>query len=244
MNTLFNDDCFIIMEQMKKQNKKFNAIITDPPYAIARKTNFSKGNTKKEYIKKYGKHHNEFGEWDNTEIDFDRFIGLCYDLLKDGGTLFMFYDIWKIQDIKKSAEKYKFKQPRMGMWIKTNPVPINSKLNYLTNSKEIFVTFTKKAKPTFNSEYDNAIYIYPKCAGKERTKHTTQKPLKLMEDIVLKHSNEGDEILDPFMGSGTTGEACLKYNRIFTGIEKEKEYFDISKERLKISKLDNIADDF
>lgn len=241
--SIYHEDCFTILENMVKEGKKFNAIITDPPYAISRKTNFSSGKkppvTASQEIKNafrtFNKHHNRFGAWDNTEIDFDRFIALSYELLEKGGTLFMFYDIWKIQNIKETAEKYKFKQPRMGIWIKTNPVPVNSKLNYLTNAKEIFVTFVKGGKPTFNSKYDNAVYSFPICQGNERTKHTTQKPLKLMEEIVLKHTNEHDTILDPFMGSGTTGEASLKYNRRFTGIELDKEYFDIASNRLNLA---------
>jgi len=243
---LYNDNCFAIMEKMVEEGKKFNAIITDPPYAITRKTNFGTAkepdeNATKEEKEKYRtfvKHHNDFGEWDNEEIDYDKFIKLCYELLEDNGTLFMFYDIWKIQNIKESAEKYKFKQPRMGFWIKTNPVPVNSKLNYLTNSKEIFVSFVKKAKPTFNSQYDNGLYSYPICQGNERTEHTTQKPLKLMEEIILKHTNKDDVVLDPFMGSGTTGEACIKHNRNFYGIELNKKYFNIANERLNKEIID------
>ena len=230
--TIYNEDCLLKMQEMVDESIKVNAIITDPPYAIARKTGFSTGNKKEEYIKKYGNHSNEFGEWDNQEIDYEKFLDLSYQLLQDGGTLLMFYDIWKIQSIKEAAERLKFKQPRIGFWVKSNPVPINSKLNYLTNSKEAFITFVRKSKPTFNSKYDNAIYTYPICSGKERTKHTTQKPLQLMEDLILKHTNKGDIVLDPFMGSGSTGEACLNNERKFIGIEKESEYYRICEERL------------
>jgi len=237
---IVNDNCFSVMEKMVKEGKKFNAIITDPPYAISRKTNFATmkepdedaSEKEKELYKKYGKHHNDFGDWDKNEIDFEKFLKLSYDLLEDNGTLFMFYDIWKIQNISDAAAKLKFKQPRFGMWLKTNPVPINSKINYLTNAKEIFLTFVKKSKPTFNSQYDNAIYSYPICGGKERTKHTTQKPLALMNEIILKHTNEGDIILDPFMGSGTTGVACVTNSREFYGIELNKEYYEIASARL------------
>ena len=65
-----------------------------------------------------------------------------------------------------------------------------------------------------------------------RTGHPAEKPLDLMEWIVKTYTNEGDTVLDPFMGTGTTGVACLKNNRKFIGIEKEKQYFDIASERL------------
>ena len=64
------------------------------------------------------------------------------------------------------------------------------------------------------------------------TSHTTQKPLALLEWLVKTYSNEGDLVLDNCMGSGTTGVACKKLNRNFTGIEKVEKYFNIAKERI------------
>jgi DNA modification methylase len=113
-----------------------------------------------------------------------------------------------------------------------NPVPINSNINYLSNSTEYFFTFVKGGKPTFNSKYDNGVYNYPICHGKERLDHPTQKPLKLIMDLIEKHSNSGDLILDTFAGTGTVGEACIKLNREYILIEKEEKYFNIIKQRL------------
>jgi len=69
--------------------------------------------------------------------------------------------------------------------------------------------------------------------AKEKTEHPTQKPIKLMEYLVLTYSNENQVILDPFMGSGTTGIACFNTNRQFIGIEKDKKYFDIACKRIE-----------
>lgn len=113
-----------------------------------------------------------------------------------------------------------------------NPVPINSKINYLSNATEYFFTFVKGSKPTFNSKYDNAFYSYPICHGKERYNHPTQKPLSLIKDLIEKHSNPGDLVLDTFAGTGTTGVACKELNRNYILIEKEEEYFEIIKKRL------------
>ena len=122
----------------------------------------------------------------------------------------------------------------MCSWVKNNATPINSKHNYLSNSTEYFFTFVKGGKPTFNSEYDKGIYNYPICHGKERTDHPTQKPLNLMIDIIKKHSNEGDVILDTFAGSGTVGVACKRLNRKFILIEKEDKYYNICLSRINI----------
>lgn len=117
-------------------------------------------------------------------------------------------------------------------WVKTNPVPLNSKTNYLTNSREIALVGVKGSKPTFNSEYDNGIYNYPICHDKGRF-HPTQKPVALIEDLILKHSNENDTVLDCFAGSGTTAVAAYNQNRNFIGCELSEEYYKKTLQRLK-----------
>ena len=89
--------------------------------------------------------------------------------------------------LKEIMEKHKFKQIRFIEWIKTNPQPLNSKINYLTNSREIALLGIKVSKPTFNSSYDNGIYQFPLQGGKKRF-HPTQKSLLLFEELIKKHS--------------------------------------------------------
>ena len=83
----------------------------------------------------------------------------------------------------------------------------------------------KDGSPTFNSSYDNGIYMYPIQGGKNRI-HPTQKSLPLFEELINKHSNENDTVLDTFMGSGTTAIACKNTKRKCKGCEISKEYFD------------------
>tara|TARA_Y100000389_G_C17403120_1_gene486500 strand:- start:102 stop:1190 length:1089 start_codon:yes stop_codon:yes gene_type:complete len=169
----------------------------------------------------------EYGDWDSkfTMDILDKFIGEYYKKLKKGGTCIIFFDIWKITSLKELMDKHKFKQIRFIEWIKTNPQPLNSKTNYLTNCREIALLGVKGGKPTFNSKYDNAIYQFPLQGGKNRF-HPTQKSLLLFEELIKKHSNEGDTVLDTFLGSGTTVIACKKNNRICKGCEVSKEYYD------------------
>jgi site-specific DNA-methyltransferase (adenine-specific) len=155
----------------------------------------------------------------------EQFICEYYTKLKKGGTLIMFFDLWKITDLKNLLEKYKFKQIRFIEWIKTNPQPRNSKVNYLTNCREIALIGVKEGNPTFNSSYDNGIYMHPLQGGKNRF-HPTQKSLVLFEELIKKHSNENDTILDTFLGSGTTAIACKNTKRNFKGCEISKEYYD------------------
>ena len=188
---------------------------------------------KENYIKYgsiYGKKYcvkTDYGDWDSdfTMETLEQFISEYYKKLKKGGTLIMFFDLWKITDLKSLLEKYKFKQIRLIEWIKTNPQPRNSKVNYLTNCREIALIGVKNGNPTFNSSYDNGIYMYPLQGGKNRF-HPTQKSLLLFEELIKKHSNENDTVLDTFLGSGTTAIACKKTNRNFKGCEISEEYFN------------------
>ena len=185
----------------------------------------------------YGKKYcvkTDYGSWDSdfTMASLDTFIGEYYKKLKKGGTLIMFFDLWKITNLKDIMEKHKFRQIRFIEWIKTNPQPRNSKVNYLTNCREIALLGVKDGGPTFNSSYDNAIYQFPLQGGKNRF-HPTQKSLELFEALINKHSNEGDTILDTFLGSGTTALASRNTKRKFKGCEISKEYCDKINELIK-----------
>ena len=177
----------------------------------------------------YGKKYavvTDYGDWDNnfTMEILEKFITHYFRVLKNGGTVIIFFDIWKITPLKEIMENVGFKQIRFIEWIKTNPQPLNSSTNYLTNCREIALLGVKKSKPIFNSKYDNGIYHYP-LQSKNRI-HPTQKSLELFEELIKKHSNENDIVLDTFLGSGTTAIACKNTNRKFKGCELLKEYFD------------------
>ena len=116
-------------------------------------------------------------------------------------------------------------------WVKTNPVPLNSKRNYLTNAREVAITGVKVSKPTFNSEYDRGLYHYPICHEKGRF-HPTQKPTKLMQELIRKHSNDGDLVVDTFAGAATTLVAAHLTGRSYAGCEPDDEYYKKAKERL------------
>ena len=177
----------------------------------------------------YGKKYcvqTDYGAWDSefTLDALDKFVSSYYKKLRKGGTLIIFFDLWKLTQLKDILEKNKFKQIRYIEWIKTNPQPLNSKTNYLTNCREIALCAVKGGKPTFNSSYDNGIYMFPLQGGKNRS-HPTQKSLKLFETLIKKHSNEDDVVLDTFLGAGTTALACKNTNRQFKGCEIDEKYY-------------------
>ena len=222
----FNLFCGDSIELMKSiPDGVIDTIITDPPYNIAMKNNF---NT-------MGRAGIDFGEWDKG-FDQTAWLVEAGRVLKKGGSLIIFNDWKNLGNIARYSEGVGLEIKDCFRWVKDNPMPRNRDRRYITDF-EMGVWLVKKgAKWVFNRQsdkYDRPEYNYPIVAGKEKTKHPTQKPIKLMEEIILRHSNENDIVLDPFMGSGSTGVACKNLDRKFIGIELDEEYFKIAKDRIE-----------
>ena len=185
----------------------------------------------------YGKKYcvtTNYGNWDSqfTMEILEEFIKEYYKKLKKGGTLIMWFDIWKITPLKELLEKHKFKQLRFIEWIKTNPQPLNASTNYLTNCREIALLAVKGSKPTFNGRMDRGIYEFPMAAGWYKF-HPTQKNLELFKALIEKHSNKGDTVMDTFLGGGTTAYACKQTERKFIGCECNAEFFKTIEDLIK-----------
>ena len=229
MNIFKQTDSLSLMATLDKGS--VDLVLTDPPYIISHETGFK---NVKEGVHRFAV-ETEYGEWDKPEnfslADLEDSIKEYYRVLRSGGTAIIFCDLWKISHIKEILERNKFKQIRFIDWVKTNPVPLNSGRNYLTNSREVALSAVKVGKPTFNSQYDNGLYRYPICHDKGRF-HSTQKPLAFMEELVRKHSNENDVVLDTFAGAATTLLAAKNQNRKYIGCEIDDEYYQKAKDRL------------
>ena len=226
---LYHKDCFELLKETA--DNSIDLVLIDPPYEISRDTNFASGEKTNRDTDRF-RVSMDFGKWDSDFDSMGIVIDECYRVLKNGGTIVCFYDLWKITTLKDHLIHAKFKQLRFFEWIKTNPVPLNSKVNYLTNAREIGVASVKKGNPTFNSVYDKGIYEYPICHSKDRF-HPTQKPVELIEELIRKHSNENDTVLDCFSGSGTTAVACINTNRNFVGCEIDSTYYEKATQRIQ-----------
>lgn len=120
------------------------------------------------------------------------------------------------------------------MWHKTNPPVPMCGIGY-SFASELFLVARKSGRTHYFNKamgMRHSVLDYPICGGDERTEHPTQKPLALMRELVERFTQVGDVVLDPFMGSGTTGEACVERGRRFIGIELNPAYFALAEPRI------------
>ena len=231
---LFNGDCFEILPKFKG---KFDLIFADPPYFLSN-DGLSIQSGKIVSVNK--------GDWDKgcgiDEIDkFNlRWLALAKDTLTDNGSVMISGTYHNIFSIGRALQKLDYKILNIITWQKTNPPP-NFSCRYLTHSTEqiIWARKSEKFKHIFNYELMKKlnddkqmkdVWSFPAIAPWEKAcgKHPTQKPLSLLIRLILMASNENSVICDPFAGSSTTGIAANLLGRKFVGIEKEREFIEIS----------------
>jgi len=231
INQVKNEDCVKGIGDMISKGISIDLVVADPPYVISRESNF---HTMKD--RKNARTGTSFGAWDE-EFDNTAWIEKTFGVLKDGGSLIVFNDFKKVSEIIAIATKVGFEFKDVIVWEKTNPMPRNRERRYVP-SLELMIWFVKKqkAKWTFNrqdSAYQSPLMRYAsESGGAFKRYHPTQKPVKLIENIIKIHSNSGELVLDPFMGSGTTAISALNTDRKFVGFELDKKYFDILSNRI------------
>lgn len=204
-------------------------ILTDPPYTISRETGFA--NLGSNSVKRFAVSM-DFGDWDHAPIDLDALSESMYRVLRYGGTAIVWYDIWKLSHLSEALKRAGFKMLRLLVWEKTNPVPLNMKSTYLSNSREIAIVGVKGGKPTFNDEYHNGVYSQPIPRHNGNRIHPTQKPLDLFAELIRVHSHPNDLVIDPFLGSGTTALAALELGRRFFGGDIDPKYIEAARRRI------------
>ncbi len=216
------------------QERSVDLVLSDPPYIISRKSGFKQMGSKG--VKRFGVSI-DFGAWDNTTPESHaELMSQCangwFSALRDGGTCIIWYDLWKIESLAKHLTDAGFRKLRLVEWLKTNPVPLNSKSGYLSNAREIALVAVKGGKATFHSVYDNGLYSGPIHRDGGKRLHPTQKPLSITTQLILKHSNPGDLVMDTFVGSGTHLVAAQTAGRRYCGCEVDKHYYEVASKRL------------
>jgi len=225
-------DCLEILKTMEEES--IDLIFADPPYNLSGENSLTVHAGKPVKCDK--------GEWDKIE-DFHQFnikwIKECIRVLKPQGTIWISGTLHNHPSIGMALKELGLWIINDVVWYKPNATPLLSK-NRLVPSTELIWVASKSKKYYFNYEMAKKLSggkqmrnLWIIKARKHITPHPTEKPEALLERIILIGSKKGDWILDPFMGSGTTGAVAKKLSRNFVGIEIAPEYFDIAKERIE-----------
>ena len=231
---LHNGDCFEVMDRIPEGTIDF--ILSDPPYELTQSQ--GGGLMGKDQGRVFMEQIHDANISQGFEVN--KFLNSCYHLFptaeKFNAVFFM--SMKQLSKYIKWAELNEL-QHSVGVWHKTNPAPLCN--NKYLGDIEYWMYIKGKKAPILGS-YATKGMVYTSAVNQKDKKlfgHPTIKPVPLMDKFILNHTEEGQTILDPFMGSGTTGVACKKRKRNFIGIELEEKYFKTSQERINNTKMRN-----
>ena len=223
---LIHGDCLV--EMKKIPDDSIDCFISDVPYKLTQggvtgkisakitgvALNFKNKNTK-----------NGNGNFKHNDIKFSDWLPDIFRVLKDKSHCYVMVNDRNLQELLNEATKSKFKLLNVLVWNKNNAMPNHW---YMKNA-EFIVMLRKGGAKYINNQGTKQIIQVNNVRNKQ---HPTEKPIDLMKILIENSTNENDIVLDPFMGSGTTGVACVNTNRNFIGIEMDDNYFKIASERI------------
>jgi len=228
-------NCIDVLKKIEE--KSIDMIFADPPYNLS---------GKKHLTVKSGKPVQNFkGDWDVVEDNAkfsEEWLAECIRVLKDDGTIWVSGTLHNHPIIGITLKKLGLWIVNDVVWFKPNATPL-LQTTRLAPSIELIWLAAKSKKYYFDYPLAKEINggkqmrnMWQINAQRHKTKHPTEKPEILLDRIISIGSKKGDRILDPFMGSGTTGVVAKALGRKFLGIEKDEEYFEGAKERIKNTK--------
>lgn len=224
--TLYLGDCRDILPTLPK----VGAVITDPPYEEEAHT---KG---RRLLGKQvgGERTVEYGELDFARIDEetrDHVSGLCAELCD--GWFLAFCQAEAVAKWRESHERAGAKYKRAMVWVKPDGAPQFTGDRPGMGYESIVASWCGNGRSKWNGGGRHGVFTVPNRENNQPKEHMTQKPIALMKQLVTLFSIDNAPVLDPFMGSGTTGVACANLGKTFYGIEREPKYFDIACRRIE-----------
>lgn len=216
MINLMLGDC---LERMKEiPDGSVDMVLTDPPYGMDYQSN------RRTATEKFNKIAQDDGlSW------LDGFCDELHRVMRNNTAAYVFCSWHKVDVFKVALERH-FKVKNLLVWVKNNHG--SGDLTGAYAPKHEFVFFVHKGRCLLRDGRRPDILEFPKVSGGKMV-HPTEKPIEMLERLIMDASDEGDTILDPFMGSGTTGAACVNTNRSFIGIELDPGYFEIARKRIE-----------
>ena len=216
---LIKGDCLEVMKRI--EDNSIDLVVTDPPYkCISGGKPNKKGQPSGMLSKNDGK------IFKHNDIKPEVWIKEVYRILKEESQCYIMTNTLNMENYLRICRETGFKLHNILVWKKNNVTPSRW---YMKNAE--FTLFLRKGKAkTINNVGSKMVHEFDNIIGNK--KHPTEKPIDLMKLYIENSSNEKDIVLDPFMGGGSTGIACVDVNRKFIGLELDEKYFEIAKERI------------
>lgn len=224
-------DCIEELEKLEKDS--IDLIFADPPYNLSGDTSLTVKNGKPVICDK--------GEWDKIDNihEFNlKWVKACKEVLKPTGTLWISGTLHNHPSIGMALKEAGYWIINDVIWFKPNATPLLSRNRFVPSTELIWVA-SKSKKYYFDYELAKKINggkqmrnLWTITAKRHITLHPTEKPEELLERVISLGSKKGDIVLDPFMGSGTTGVVAKKLCREFIGVEIDKKFFQIATNRI------------
>jgi modification methylase len=237
-------DCIAAMATMAEAS--VDLIFADPPYNLQLGGDLLRPDNSK--VDAVDDHWDQFESFAAYDAFTKGWLSECRRVLKDDGALWVIGSYHNIFRIGAIMQELGFWILNDVVWRKANPMP-NFRGRRFTNAHETMLWCAKSrdARYTFNYQAMKALnegvqmrsdWLIPLCGGPERLKrdgkkaHPTQKPEALLHRVLLASSKPGDTVLDPFFGTGTTGAVARRLGRRWIGIEENKDYIAVARERI------------
>jgi DNA modification methylase len=226
---LYKGNCFDFMKTLPAAS--IDCVITDPPYGVMKISQSVFRPNMTPLLRDVG-----WDSYDDTQFYalMESLSNATKTICKEGSTSYVFCSEDLAYLVKKAYETSGWLWRMLNIWHKNNPAPVVRGANRPQKATEGIGLATIGKKNKFYAENMGRchnVFEYPIVHHFHR-EHPTQKPVKLMREIIERCSDVGDVIFDPFMGVGSTGVACVELGRYFVGCELEDEYFPIAERRL------------
>ncbi len=219
------------------ESGSIDLILTDPPYNLSP---YSRGNIKAPWRKEI---NNDLAEWDKLVFNPADWVDEFRRILKPTGNIFAFTSYNMLGKWHEAFDPV-FDTFQFVVWHKTNPIPKFRRAGFLNSCELIVALWNQGHTWNFSNQKDMHNFIEapenlietPICMGSERIKnpvHPTQKPVKVLKQIIEWSTAPDDLVFDPFMGVGSTGAAALALQRRFLGFEIDPDYFRAAELRLQ-----------
>lgn len=211
-----------MMDIMKRfPDNHFDCLVTDCPYRIS-----SGGSTGHDSFLRTDKKNLQSGRlFEHNEIEFSDWLPEVYRVLKSKSHAYIMVNGRNLSKLQSDAESVGFRFQNLLVWKKNNQTPNR----YYMQQAEFILMLRKGKARNINSMGISNILEVPVVINRH---HPTQKPIELMQILIENSTDQGNVVLDPFAGSGTTGLACMRSKRKFVMIEKDPRYYEVALQRI------------